>query len=139
MVVNSARIVSSPRANVRLCKSIIQRMEARAIFDIACRATREYSFNALIMRSTHRKNGQSPVKSAKSRFAYLLSSSMNSSAVFGTFGLRRCRRLDIFWMVIADARVSASSVSLILATSSSSRSRTMNSERPSVAFSREWK
>ena len=70
MVVNSARIVLSPRANVRLCKSIIQRMEARAIFDIACRATQEYSLNALIMQSTHKKNGQSPVKSANRRFAY---------------------------------------------------------------------
>ena len=62
---------------------------------------------------------------------------MNSSAVSGIFGLRRCLKFEISCIVTAEARDRASSVSLILATSSSSKSRTMNGDRPSVALSKE--
>ena len=137
MAVNSARIVSSPSAKFLLWSRIIHIMDARVVVVIVSWAILENYFIALIIFTMHLKNGQSSENNAKSKFAKHLSNSMNSSAVCGILGDNFFFRFAISCMVTVDAQVRASLVSFSWAISSSSRSKTMNGDRPSLAFNRE--
>ena len=137
IVYNSARTVVSPMENFLLWSRIIQMIDALVLIVMALQDTRDKALMESMILTRARNIGIVLEKRVNLMFAYNLSSSMSPSAASGISGFISFFRFLMSWRVTYDARVRASSSSLIDATWSSVKSRTKNGEIPLVVLARD--